>query len=69
MIKAFMQLFSAITMFGSVFENVASMLFNITKVGDEMSGAYLDQSRADRAKQRLTLDADVEATRLLTSVK
>lgn len=57
--KAIGQLFAFFTTLFTALERSAKILDNITTVGEEMSLAYVDQSRHDRAKQQLLLTREL----------
>lgn len=57
--KAIGQLFAFFTTLLTALERSAKILDNITTVGEEMSLAYVDQSRHDRAKQQLLLTKEL----------
>ena len=60
--KALAQLFAMFTTLFSAMEKGAKTIDNIFTVGEEMSAAYVDQSRHDRAKQMVLLNRDLAAT-------
>ena len=53
------QLFAFITTLFTALKRSAKILDNITTVGEEMSLAYVDLSRHDRAKQQLLLTTEL----------
>lgn len=60
--KAIGQLFAFFTTLFTALERGARIIDNITTVGEEMSKAYVDQSRHDRAKQLAQLEAELTST-------
>ena len=59
--KAIGQLFAFFSTLFTALERGANILGNVALVGEEMSAAYVDQSRHDRAKQQLLLNKELKA--------
>lgn len=57
--KALAQLFTFFTTLFTALERGAKIVDNIATVGEEMSLAYVDQSRHDRTKQQLLLTKEL----------
>ena len=57
MFGMFRQLFAALTVFCAGLEQVGKSFVNITTIGKEMSGSYLDETRAQRKDQLTKLAA------------
>ena len=53
------QLFAFFTTLFAALERSAKIIDNIATVGEEMSLAYVDQSRHDRAKQQISLTKEL----------
>ena len=60
--KALGQLFAFFTTLFAALERSAKIIDNIATVGEEMSLAYVDQSRHDRAKQAQSLNKELSAS-------
>lgn len=60
--KALAQLFTFFTTLFTALERGAKIIDNIATVGEEMSAAYVDQSRHDRAKQAAQLEASLSGS-------
>lgn len=61
--QALAQLFSFFTTLFTALERSAKIIDNLATVGEEMSGAYVDQSRYDRNKQLILLDKELLAVK------
>lgn len=57
--QALAQLFTFITTLFTALERTAKIVDNLATVGEEMSGAYVDQSRHDRSKQLVLLGKEL----------
>lgn len=64
--KSLAQLFAFFTTLFTALERGAKIVDNIATVGEEMSAAYVDQSRHDRAKQQALLNKELDDTKKLT---
>ena len=64
MFGMFRHMFMALSQFFIGFEKIGNSFVNLTTIGEEMSGTYLDETRAQRADQRLQLEAKTKALRL-----
>ena len=60
--NAIRQLFSFFTTLFTAMEKSAKIIDNIATVGQEMSGAYVDESRHNRAKANLLLNKELSDT-------
>jgi len=74
MFGMFRHMFMALSQFFIGFEKIGNSFVNLTTIGEEMSGSYLDETRAQRKDQLVKLAAaskrleDLEASNNVTDV-
>ena len=67
--NAIRQLFSFFTTLFAALERSAQIIDNIATVGQEMSAAYVDESRHNRAKAAMLLNKELSDTESQVSSK
>lgn len=61
MIQMFKQFFAMFSTLFTAGEKFASTIDNFATIGEEMSGSYLDKTRAERAAQLKLIKAEAKA--------